>query len=237
MTGAPDRAPVLELDGVSRSYGRGRTAVCALDGVSLSIEGGEVVALLGPSGSGKTTLLQLAGGMDHPTAGRVLHRGRDLGALDGRQLTRLRRRDVGFVFQFFNLVPALSAEDNVALPLRFDGVARRHARTSARQALARVGLDGRRAHLPTELSGGEQQRVAIARALVARPRLILADEPTGNLDGATGQDAIGLLVEAARADGAGVLVATHDPRVVPHADRALALADGRLQEEALQTAL
>ena len=222
--------PALRLDEVTRVYGRGSTAVHAVNGVSLELAAEDVVAIVGPSGSGKTTLLQLAAGIDRPTAGRVLHSGRDIGRLAERDLTTLRRREIGFVFQFFNLVPALSAEENVALPLRLASMPRPEARERARSLLERVGLAGRAEHLPSEMSGGEQQRVAIARALAAGPRLILADEPTGNLDGETGRTAMQLLVEAAREHGAAVLVVTHDARVVPYADRVLRMSDGLLHE-------
>jgi putative ABC transport system ATP-binding protein len=222
---------VLEVDAVTRIYGSGARAVRAVDGVSFTLRPGEVVAIVGPSGSGKTTLLQLVGGIDRPTAGRVLHSGVDIATLSPGELTALRRRQIGFVFQFFNLVPALSAEENVALALRLDGVGRREARAVAAELLGRVGLADRRDHLPSELSGGEQQRVGIARALAGSPPLVAADEPTGALDARTGATVMDLLVTAARERDAAVLLVTHDERVVPYADRVLQMADGRLQRE------
>ena len=222
---------VLELEEVTRTYGKGARAVTAVEGVSLSLAAGEVIAIVGPSGSGKTTLLQLGGGIDRTTSGRVLHAGVDIGLLASSELTTLRRRHVGFIFQFFNLVPALTAEDNVALALRLDGVGREAARERARELLEDVGLGGRRDHRPAELSGGEQQRVGIARALAASPALIAADEPTGNLDSETGARVMDLLTSAARERAAAVLLVTHDERVVPHADRVLHMVDGRLRQE------
>ena len=222
---------VLELDSVTRVYGTGARAVRAVDGLSLRVSAGDVVAVAGPSGAGKTTLLQLAGAIDRPTAGWVRHRGHDLGSLSGGELTLLRRRHVGFVFQFFNLVPGLTAEENVALPLRLDGVPGGEARARARELLVRVGLASRGHHLPSELSGGEQQRVGIARALVSSPRLVLADEPTGNLDSETGRGVMRLLVAAARERAAAVLLVTHDERVLPLADRVLLMTDGRIHHD------
>ena len=224
-------SPVLRLQDVTRVYGSGSTAVHAVNGVSLELNAADVVAIVGPSGSGKTTLLQLAAGIDRPTGGQVLHGGRDISGLPDRELTTLRRREIGFVFQFFNLVPALSAEENVALPLRLDSLSRGEARDRARELLGRVGLSGRTHHLPSEMSGGEQQRVAIARALAPSPRLILADEPTGNLDGETGRTVMQLLVEAARERDTAVLVVTHDARVIPYAEQVLRMSDGQLRAE------
>ncbi|HEX5146560.1 MAG TPA: ABC transporter ATP-binding protein [Conexibacter sp.] len=223
--------PVLQLEGVTRTYGTGPAAVRALDDVSLALHRRELVALVGPSGSGKTTLLQLAGALDRPTSGRVLHGGVELAALSAAELTQLRRREIGFVFQSFNLVPGLSAEDNVALVARLDGVPRARARDRARALLARVGLDRRRSHRPGELSGGEQQRVAIARALMNEPGLVLADEPTGNLDQASGDGIVEMLMQVAAEDDASVLIVTHDMRLLPRAERVLTMRDGRLQPE------
>jgi ABC-type lipoprotein export system ATPase subunit len=221
--------PVLQMDGVTRTYGSGPAAVHALDDVSLALYQREIVALVGPSGSGKTTLLQMAGAIDRPTSGRVLHGGADLSTLTAAELTELRRREVGFVFQSFNLVPGLSAEDNVALIARLDGVPRTRARDRARALLTRVGLERRRSHLPGEMSGGEQQRVAIARALMNRPRLVLADEPTGNLDQASGDAIVEMLTQVASEDAASVLIVTHDMRLLPRVERVLTMRDGRLQ--------
>jgi len=214
-----------------RTYGSGPAAVHALDDVSLAVHRHELVALVGPSGSGKTTLLQMAGAIDRPTSGRVLHAGADLSTMKPAELTELRRREVGFVFQFFNLVPGLDAEDNVALVARLDGVSRSRARERARALLARIGLEHRRSHLPGQMSGGEQQRVAIARALMNRPRLLLADEPTGNLDQASGDGIIEMLTQVASEDGASVLIVTHDMRLLPRVQRVLMMRDGRLQPE------
>jgi putative ABC transport system ATP-binding protein len=217
------------MESVTRMYGRGETSVCALDEVSFVLRRSEVVALIGPSGSGKTTLLQIAGAIDRPTTGRVLHGDQDLAELRPKQLTVLRRRQVGFVFQLFNLVPGLSAEDNVALVARLDGSPRATARERACEILIRVGLRHRLKHLPSQLSGGEQQRVAIARALVNEPSLILADEPTGSLDQATGQAIVALLTETAVERGTSLLIVTHDNRLVRDTDHTLVMHDGRLR--------
>jgi putative ABC transport system ATP-binding protein len=230
--------PVLRLDEVSRSYGSGDTAVRALDSVSFALERTEVAALVGPSGSGKTTLLQMAGAIDHPTTGRVLHNGQDLAMLNARELTTLRRRHIGFVFQLFNLVPGLNAEDNVALVARLDGTTRANARERAREMLTQVGLAHRGQHLPSQLSGGEQQRVAIARALMNNPRLILADEPTGSLDRAAGRSVIDLLLQTALHNGTSVLIVTHDMSLISDAHHTFVMTDGRLlHREASHTAL
>jgi putative ABC transport system ATP-binding protein len=224
--------PVLQLESVTRVYGSGATAVRAMDDVSFALRSSEIVALVGRSGSGKTTLLQMAGAIDHPTTGRVLHNGQDLAKLGTAALATLRRRHIGFVFQFFNLIPGLSAEDNVALVARLDGVRRAHARERARELLEVVGLKHRRDHLPSQLSGGEQQRVAIARALINRPRLILADEPTGNLDQAAGQSIVEVLTQTALRYGTSLLIVTHDRRLIPHTHHTLTMTDGRLHHEA-----
>jgi putative ABC transport system ATP-binding protein len=230
--GAASERPVLCLESVGRVYGSGPAAVHALREVSFTLARSEIVMLVGPSGSGKTTLLQMAGAIDRPTSGRVLHDGQDLGELTAAELTILRRRHVGFVFQFFNLVPGLSAEENVALVARLDGTSRARARARARELLGLMGLERRREHLPSQLSGGEQQRVAIARALMNRPRLILADEPTGNLDRAVGESIVELLTETASRHGAGLLIVTHDSRLIPRAHHTLTMTDGNLRVEA-----
>ena len=224
---------MLQFERVTKLYGEGDNAVAALVDVSLVIMRGHVVALFGPSGSGKTTLLQLAAGLDVPTDGAVRVDGRDLAALREGALTRLRRTEIGFVFQFFNLVPALAAVDNVALPLRFDGVSARAARARASEALGAMGLEHRAHHLPAELSGGEMQRVSVARALVTEPLLVLADEPTGSLDTRNGERVLELLAEAARERGIAIVLASHDPRAAGYAHRVLALRDGRLAEQEL----
>jgi putative ABC transport system ATP-binding protein len=235
MTGAvADRpageAPALRLDRVTRVFRQGGNEVHALAGVSMSIHPGEVTAVMGPSGSGKTTLLQIAGAMDLPTSGRVLHGETDLAGLDAAGLSRLRRQRIGFVFQFFNLMPGLTALENVALVARLDDMSRRQAQKRARALLARVGLESRADHLPSALSGGEQQRVAVARALVNRPRLVLADEPTGNLDRRAGASVVELLVETAREQRAAVLIVTHDAVVHDYVDWTTAMADGRVSD-------
>ncbi|GAA4253345.1 ABC transporter ATP-binding protein [Dactylosporangium darangshiense] len=215
----------LELLDACRTHGSGETAVPALRGVSLSVAPGELVAVMGPSGSGKSTLLNLAGGLDRPTAGGVAVEGRRLESLGRRELAALRRRSIGYVFQDLNLLPALTAAENVALPLELDGVPLRRARREALSALADVDLDGCGRRFPDELSGGQQQRVAIARALVGRRRLLLADEPTGALDSQTGESVLRLMRSKIDAGAAGVLV-THEPRHAAWADRVVFLRDG-----------
>jgi ABC-type lipoprotein export system ATPase subunit len=218
---------LLTLDGVSKSFWRGREEVAALAGVSLEVEKGEFVALVGPSGSGKSTLLHLAGGLDQPDAGRVLLGERDLSVLSAGERATIRRREVGFVFQFFHLIPTLTVAENVELPLLLDGV--RGRRGHVRVLLERMGLGGRAEHLPGELSGGEMQRAAIARALVAEPELILADEPTGNLDSATGRTILDVLAEHVSDAGAALLMVTHDETAAAAAGRVLHLRDGQLE--------
>jgi putative ABC transport system ATP-binding protein len=220
---------VVRTVGLTRRYKMGDTFVDALRGVDLAIARGEFVTLVGPSGSGKSTVLNLIGGLDRPTSGQVWIKGTELSDSDERTLTRHRRQHVGFVFQSFNLLPRLTAEENVALPLMFSGVAEKERRAQARALLGRVGLGHRLDHRPTQLSGGEQQRVAIARALVSRPALLLADEPTGNLDTGTGAEIMALLKELNQEGGLTLLVVTHDPEVAAFADRAVKLRDGRVE--------
>lgn len=217
-----------ELHGATRFFHRGGTTIRAVAGVDLTIAPGEFVALEGPSGSGKTTLLQLLGALDRPDDGQVLFDGRDLGALGDRELAELRLRAFGFVFQQFNLIPTLNAVENVEAALAPTGVRRGELRQRALALLAEVGLADRASHLPGQLSGGEQQRVAIARALVVEPRVILADEPTGNLDSATGAEVIDLLAGLAARHGATVVVATHDADLAARAERRLSMRDGLL---------
>jgi putative ABC transport system ATP-binding protein len=221
---------VVRTVGLTRRYKMGDTFVEALQGVDLTIAHGEFVALVGPSGSGKSTVLNLIGGLDRPTSGQVWINGTELSASDERTLTRHRRQHVGFVFQSFNLLPRLTAEENVALPLMFSGVLEKERRGRARVLLERVGLGPRLTHRPTQLSGGEQQRVAIARALVGQPVLLLADEPTGNLDTVTGAEIMALLKELNQAQGLTLLVVTHDPEVAAFADRVVKLRDGRVEQ-------
>ncbi len=217
--------PVLVLSGVTREHRQGDAVVQALRGVDLSVSAGELVAVMGPSGSGKSTLLHLAGGLDTPTAGRVLVEGRDLAGLSRSQVAVVRRRSVGYVFQDLNLLPSLTALENVALPLELDGVRGGLARRTARAALEEVGVGALAGRFPDEMSGGQQQRVAIARALVGPRRLLLADEPTGALDSATGEEVLRVLRERCEAGAAGVLV-THDARHAAWADRVVFLRDG-----------
>jgi len=223
-------APVLELRGVARTHGDGATAVHALRSVDLRVHAGELVAVMGPSGSGKSTLLTLAGGLDGPTEGSVLVEGEDLEAAGAAGRARLRRTSIGYVFQAFNLVPALTAAENVALPRELDGVRRRDARREAVAALEELGLGDLVDRFPDEMSGGQQQRVAIARALVGTRRLVLADEPTGALDSATGEDVLRLLRDRCDAGAAGVLV-THEARHAAWADRVVFLRDGVVVDE------
>ncbi|MCB0995998.1 MAG: ABC transporter ATP-binding protein [Acidimicrobiales bacterium] len=220
---------MLELVGVSRRYGVGPTAVVALDGVDLRVDAGEMVAVMGPSGSGKTTLLSVAGALDRASAGTVRVAGRALDDLDASSLAELRRREIGFVFQDFNLLAALTAVENVAVPLELDGMAAPAARAESLRQLRAVGLEERCDAFPDDLSGGECQRVAIARALVGDRRLVLADEPTGALDSESSSTVMRLLREVAGTSRAVVLV-THDPEAARWADRVVMVRDGRLVE-------
>ena len=217
------------LEAVTKVYGSGIRAVRALDAVSVAFGSGRFTAVMGPSGSGKTTLLQMAAGIDRPSSGRVRIGDAELGRLSERQLTVLRRRRVGFVFQSFNLVGSLTAAQNVALPLRLDG--RRPRARAVREALGRVGLADRAGHRPAQLSGGQQQRVAIARALVTGPDVVFADEPTGALDRRSGQAVLDLLCEAASDFGQTIVMVSHDPVAAARANRVIFLADGRLAGE------
>jgi putative ABC transport system ATP-binding protein len=216
----------VRLVQVVKTYAQGGALIRALAGVSLTVGRGEFVAVTGPSGSGKSTLLHMMGGLDRPDGGEVWVDGQRLADLDDDGVTLLRRRKVGFIFQFFNLLPTLTAEENVALPLLLDGVPRRDATARAGWVLERVGLPARRRHRPHQLSGGEMQRVAIARALAVEPVVLLADEPTGNLDSTTGAQVLGLLAEAARELGQTVVMVTHDPRAATRSSRVVELRDG-----------
>ena len=223
---------VLELRGVSRVHGMGEAAVRALAEVDLIVHPGELVAVMGPSGSGKSTLLHLAGGLDSPTSGEVFVEGTALSGLSRKQLAQLRRRAVGYVFQDLNLVPALTAAENVSLPRELDGVSSRRARTEAVAALEEVGIGELADRFPDDMSGGQQQRVAIARALVGQRRLVLADEPTGALDSHTGEAVRALLRQRCDAGAAAVLV-THDARDAAWADRVVFLRDGSVVDESV----
>ncbi len=224
---APATASVaVAARALTRRYGDGESAVDALRGVSLEVPAGQFTAVMGPSGSGKSTLMHLLAGLDRPTAGSVHVGGEEISAMADRRLTKLRRRHIGFVFQSFNLLPTLTAEENVTLPL---AIARGKPSAAEVDALlARVGLTDRRHHKPAELSGGQQQRVAIARALVAEPTVLFADEPTGNLDSAAGAAVLELLRDAVALDGQTTVMVTHDPRAAAAADRVVFLADGRI---------
>ena len=221
---------MMELVGVSKRYGTGAAEVVALEGVDLRVADGEFVAIVGPSGSGKSTMLQLMGALDRPTEGSVVVEGETTAALSARERTRLRQRSIGFVFQQFNLIPTLSAARNVEAPMAPLGIARSKRLGRSLALLEALGLEGRSDHLPVQLSGGEQQRVAIARALANEPRLILADEPTGNLDSSTGEDVLRLL-RGLNAEGRTVVVITHDDDVATSADRVVRLRDGRVVGE------
>ncbi|UUU41112.1 ABC transporter ATP-binding protein [Streptomyces sp. NBC_00162] len=226
--------PVLQLDQLVRTHGSGATEVHALRGINLSVYPGELVAVMGPSGSGKSTLLTLAGGLDTPSSGRVVVEGTDITTASRKQLAALRRRSIGYVFQDYNLIPALTAAENVALPRELDGVSARKARTSALAALEEMGLGELADRFPDEMSGGQQQRVAIARALVGDRRLVLADEPTGALDSETGESVLALLRARCDAGAAGILV-THEPRFAAWADRVVFLRDGTVVDETLRS--
>jgi putative ABC transport system ATP-binding protein len=223
--------PIVETEQLTKVYGKGETTVTALDHVNLRIEPGEFVAVMGPSGCGKSTLLHLLGGLDQPTSGRVRMDSLDLAQLNDDDLTKLRRRKIGFVFQFFNLIPVLGAGENAALPLILDGVKPAEAQARAVEWLRRVGLPDRLHHRPDQLSGGEQQRVAIARALVTEPALILADEPTGNLDTRAGDEIAGVFRQVSDRWERTVLIVTHDPRIAAYADRIVFLNDGKVVDE------
>ncbi len=229
---APVTSKAVSAIGLTRTYGDGDSAVHALRGVSLDLPAGQFTAVMGPSGSGKSTLMHLLAGLDTPSAGTVKVAGEDITRMKDRDLTRLRRRHIGFVFQSFNLLPTLSAEENVLLPLSISG--KRPPAAEVDALIARVGLTERRHHRPAELSGGQQQRVAIARALITQPTVLFADEPTGNLDSEAGAGILALLRDAVDIDGQTTLMVTHDPRAAAAADRVLYLTDGRIVADLAQ---
>jgi putative ABC transport system ATP-binding protein len=222
---------ILQAQSLRKHYQMGEVTVEALAGVSLSVTQGEFVAAMGPSGSGKSTLLHLLGGLDSPSAGTLSLAGQELAGLSDNELTLLRRRKVGFIFQFYNLLPTLTAEENVALPLLIDGQPLERHRARIDQLLALVGLSERRHHRPDQLSGGQQQRVAIARAFVNEPQIVLADEPTGNLDSRSGTAILELLRRSCDDLGATIIMVTHDPRAASFADRVIFLKDGLIVRE------
>ncbi len=219
--------PVLEARNVCKQYGDGAALVHALRGVDLAVEAGEFLAIVGPSGCGKSSLLHILGGIDAPTAGQMFLGGEDIGALDDTARSLIRRRRIGFVFQKINLMPTLTALENVALPLRIDGVSRAVARAQAQEALEQVDVANRASHFPHQMSGGEQQRVAVARALLRRPAVVLADEPTGALDSVNAQQILELLRDCARR-GQTIVMVTHDSSLARQADRVVAMHDGQI---------
>jgi putative ABC transport system ATP-binding protein len=224
---------MMELLEVTKLYQQGRRSVQAVRGVSLRIEEGEFVSIMGPSGSGKSTLMHLLGALDTPTTGKALFRGQDLKSLSDRDRSLFRRGRIGFVFQFFNLLPTLKADENVALPLLLAGQSRARALKAAAAALDRVGLQARADHFPEEMSGGEMQRVAVARALVTEPDAVLCDEPTGNLDSATSKEVLALLRSLPEDGRRSVIMVTHDPAAAGYADRLVEIRDGLIEADKL----
>lgn len=224
-------APILRFDDVVKAYGAGETETRAVNGITLTIEPGEFVAIMGPSGCGKSTLLHLAGGLEDPSAGRVMVAGRDVSTMNGEERAELRRRDVGYVFQRLNLVPALTAIENVMLPLELDGIGSKLARKRAVEALNAVGLDHHLDRYPDDFSGGQQQRIAIARSVVSTRKLLLADEPTGALDTLNSDQIIELLARLGPEHGTAVVLVTHEPRFASWADRVVFLRDGKVVDQ------
>ncbi|MBK9714614.1 MAG: ABC transporter ATP-binding protein [Kouleothrix sp.] len=223
--------PLIQAENLTKVYGAGETALTALDHANLSVEAGEFVAVMGPSGCGKSTLLYLLGGLDRPTAGRALVDGQSLGDLSDDKLTRLRRQKIGFIFQFYNLIPMLDATENAALPITLEGVRPAEAKAKATEWLQKVGLGQRLHSRPDQMSGGQQQRVAVARALVAEPKLVLADEPTGNLDTRSSDEIAALLRQVANEWGRAVVMVTHDSHIASYADRIVFLRDGLIVDQ------
>lgn len=222
---------MLEAVNLVKVYEGGKHPVKALEGISLQVEPGEFVAVMGPSGSGKSTLLHLLGGLDSPTSGEILLEGKVVSSLPDKEATLLRRRNIGFVFQFYNLLPTLSAEENIILPLIIDGKKPKGYEKELKNLMERVGIYDRRTHRPSELSGGEQQRVSLARALITEPKILLADEPTGNLDTKTGGQVMALLSACAKELHQTIIMVTHDPKAAAHADRLIYLVDGKIRTE------
>jgi putative ABC transport system ATP-binding protein len=221
---------VITTQNLTKIFGSGPTAVTALDRVNLSVNAGEFVAIMGPSGCGKSTLLHLIGGLDRPTSGKVILEGTSIADMDDDHLTELRRRRIGFVFQFFNLIPVLNAVENAALPVTLDGLKPAEAQKKAVEWLARFGLSERLSSRPDQLSGGQQQRVAIARALVTDPAIILADEPTGALDTKSGEEVMRILLSLNQERGTTIILVTHAPDIAAHAQRIIHIRDGEVME-------
>ena len=219
---------VIQVENLVKAYQLGKVLIPALRGISFDVAKGEFLVVMGPSGSGKTTLLNLLGAIDKPGSGRIFIDGKDITTLGEGELTKLRRHEIGFIFQFYNLIPSLTAIENVELPMLTAGVSRKDASKRAFQLLETVGLAERVDHLPDELSGGEQQRVAIARALANKPSVILADEPTGDLDTKTGMEVVQILHDTSKKENATVIVVTHDPMISEKADRILSMRDGQI---------
>ncbi len=222
---------LIQTENLTKIYGSGQTAVIALDHVGIQIKKGEFVAVMGPSGCGKSTLLHLLGGLDSSSEGQVVIEGISLADMKDDDLTKLRRKRIGFVFQFYNLIPVLTAVENAALPITLDGVKPAEAKKRAADWLERFGLGNRLDNRPDQLSGGQQQRVAVARALISEPALILADEPTGNLDTRSGDEIANLLRQVTKEYGRTVIMVTHDPRIAAYADRIIFLKDGKVVDE------
>jgi putative ABC transport system ATP-binding protein len=220
---------VVQADSLTRRYGEGESAVDALRGVSLQVMSGELTAIMGPSGSGKSTLMHILAGLDRPTSGQVAISGEEITEMNDNELTLLRRRHIGFIFQFFNLLPMLTAEENVTLPLSLAG--EKPEREWVDELMVKVGLEDRRDHRPSELSGGQQQRVAIARSLITRPTVLFADEPTGNLDSSTSEEILGVLRDSVDQYGQTTVMVTHDPGAAAVSDRTMFLADGKLVKD------
>jgi putative ABC transport system ATP-binding protein len=232
MTAAPDGQPMLQLADVCKTYRIGAQTVRALDGITLTLTGGEFVSVVGPSGSGKSTLLHLLGALDRPDSGSIRFQGNEIGDLNDDRQSEFRRRSVGFVFQFFNLLPTMAAWENVAVPKMLDGARMSKVKSRALELLALVGLADRAEHRPSELSGGQAQRVAVARALMMDPALVLADEPTGNLDTKTGAAIMALLNDIAHQQSRSVVMVTHNVEAAAATDRVISLTDGRIQSDA-----